>query len=211
MIQHIIIGIERFKRLMTVAMVSPEEIVIPPPTVMPSDWTAVARADVPLVIEPRDASPFERAAEKLLDAAPLMLRVEGKAGTIGDALADLPAVLRDDAAMLAERFATLMGVDNIRVRVEVISGDACRKFHADYTDLRLITSWAGPGTDWLPPGANESEFERIPTGWVGLFKGHLFAEGHLPCIHRSPPIAGTGESRLLLVIDTPARPVAEQA
>ncbi|MBX9729378.1 MAG: DUF1826 domain-containing protein [Sphingopyxis sp.] len=173
--------------------------------IVPADWAAVADADVPLVLEPRDASPFERAAVALLDSMNFALRAEGEVATIGTELADLPPVLRDDAVMLAKRFAALMDVDSVRVRVEAISGDACRKFHADYTDLRLITSWAGPGTDWLPPGASESAFERVPTGWVGLFKGHLFGDGHRPCIHRSPPIAGTGELRLVLVIDTPAR------
>lgn len=178
---------------------------------VPSDWPAVARADVPLVLEPRDPAPFAQAAERLIDAMPFALRVEGEAATIGDALAALSPVLRADTAMLAARFAALMGVDSVRVRVEAISGDACRKFHADYTDLRLITSWAGPGTDWLPPGAAETEFERVPTGWIGLFKGHLFADGHPPCIHRSPPIAATGDRRLVLVIDTPARAPAGQA
>ena len=40
-------------------------------------------------------------------------------------------------------------------------------------------------------------------GDIALVKGWMFAEGHEPCLHRSPPIAGTGERRLLLAIDTP--------
>lgn len=179
--------------------------------IVPADWAAVVDADVPLVLEPRNAGSFEPAAIALLDSMNFALRVEGEVAMIGAGLSDVPPILRDDAVMLAERFAALMDVDSVRVRVEAISGDACRKFHADYTDLRLITSWAGPGTDWLPPDASESEFERVPTGWIGLFKGHLFADGHRPCIHRSPPIAGTGERRLVLVIDTPARVPAGQA
>ena len=40
---------------------------------------------------------------------------------------------------------------------------------------------------------------------VALFKGHEFGAGHKPCLHRSPPIEDSGERRLVLVIDTPAR------
>ena len=43
----------------------------------------------------------------------------------------------------------------------------------------------------------------IGAGDIALVKGWLFGEGHDPCLHRSPPIAGTGERRLLLAIDTP--------
>lgn len=211
MILYIINLVERFKRLMSVATIQISGAHSASPLSVPAEWTAVFRADVPLVLEPRLADPFAEVAAALLETMPFALRVEDDAGTIGEALAELPAILRDDAAMLARRFAALMGVDAVRVRVEAIAGDACRKFHADYTDLRLIASWSGPGTDWLPPGASESEFERVPTGWIGLFKGHLFSEGHPPCIHRSPPIAGTGEKRLVLVIDTPARAPAGQA
>lgn len=211
MILYIINLVERFKRFMSVATLQISGDRSPSPLSVPAEWTAVFRADVPLVLEPRPTEPFAEAAAVLLETMPFALRVEGDAGTIGEALAELPAILRDDAAMLARRFAALMGADAVRVRVEAIYGDACRKFHADYTDVRLITSWAGPGTDWLPPAASKGEHQRVPTGWIGLFKGHLFCEGHPPCIHRSPPIAGTGQKRLVLVIDTPARAPAAQA
>lgn len=211
MIYYITLPVERFKKIMSVITLQISDTPSVTVSSAPAEWGAVFRSDVPLVLEPRPAEPFAEAAAALLASMPFALRVEGEADTIAEALADLPAILRDDAAMLARRFAALMGVDAVRVRVEAIAGDACRKFHADYTDLRLIASWAGPGTDWLPPGASESEFERVPTGWIGLFKGHLFGEGHPPCIHRSPPIAGTGEKRLVLVIDTPARAPAGQA
>ena len=177
---------------------------------VPAEWPAIFRADVSLVLEPRDARRYTDAAQALLSGPPFAVRAERAAATVTFDLAALPAVLRDDAAMLARRFAALMGVDNVRLRVEAIAGDACRKFHADYTDVRLITSWAGPGTDWLPLGAAEGGHRRVPTGWIGLFKGHLFGEGHPPCIHRSPPISGTGQRRLVLGIDTPARAPAGQ-
>ena len=44
---------------------------------------------------------------------------------------------------------------------------------------------------------------NIDAGDIALVKGWQFGEGHDPCLHRSPPIAGTGERRLLLASDTP--------
>jgi hypothetical protein len=54
-------------------------------------------------------------------------------------------------------------------------------------------------------GKSDCCIERVPTGWVGLFKGRTYAPDHPPCFHRSPPVGDTGEKRLMLVIDTPLR------
>ncbi|WP_275897594.1 DUF1826 domain-containing protein [Sphingorhabdus sp. Alg239-R122] len=111
--------------------------------------------------------------------------------------------MRIDISNLGSRFMKLMHVDKLRVRIEGVTGNACKKLHADYTDLRLITTYAGAGTDYAPQ--NDRRLERMPTGAVGLFKGKLFGNGHTPCLHRSPPIEGTNEARLVLVIDTPEK------
>ena len=126
MILYIINLVERFKRLMSVATIQISGAHSASPLSVPAEWTAVFRADVPLVLEPRLADPFAEAAAALLETMPFALRVEDDASTIGEALAELPAILRDDAAMLARRFAALMGVDAVRVRVEAIAGDASR-------------------------------------------------------------------------------------
>ena len=88
--------------------------------------------------------------------------------------------------------------------------DGSGTFHADYVSLRLILTYAGPGTQWLDQGdaarlhdgaAIETLCVRaIPTGDVALFKGRKWARD-APIIHRSPPIADTGQRRLVLVID----------
>lgn len=126
----------------------------------------------------------------------------------GDAA--LHRALIDDAANLARRYAAVMELSRIEVRLEVVRTDSCRKFHADYVTARLITTYVGQGTDWL----DEHEAARVAAGGaphlinrlaafdVGLFKGKLATSR--PAIHRSPPIAGTGAARLLLVFD-PAR------
>jgi hypothetical protein len=111
--------------------------------------------------------------------------------------------LMDDVLGLAADFAAIMATPAISVRLEAIAGDACRRWHADYVTARLITTYLGPGTDWLPDGAGEGDARRLPTGAVAMFKGHGWAP-EAPIIHRSPPIAGTGQQRLVLVLNPAA-------
>jgi hypothetical protein len=140
---------------------------------------------------------------------------------LAQALADLPdralaAALAEDAAALVRTAAPLVGRDELSVRLETVTGDACRRFHADRVRLRLIATYRGPGTEWvdedaLPPGGDPRDppphaVRRLPAGAVGVFKGSL-ASRH-PLMHRSPPIAGTGAVRLLLCIDEGIAPDA---
>jgi hypothetical protein len=115
---------------------------------------------------------------------------------------DMPG-LRADVTVLAARFAEVMACPLVSVRLEVVTGDACRKFHADYVKARLISSYAGPGSEWLDNDEAQSpataRIRRLSAGDVALFKGRLWTDR--PIIHRSPPLAGTGQRRLVLVID----------
>ncbi|MET4898801.1 DUF1826 domain-containing protein [Sphingomonadaceae bacterium jetA1] len=132
--------------------------------------------------------------------------VDAVATGIAHALADAPPhrwhdVLAADAGRLARLYATLTGEPRVEIRVERITGNGCWKFHADYVALRLISTYCGQATQWLPEGATEdTEPRALAAGDVGLFKGRELA-GDRAIIHRSPPIAGSGEDRLLLVID----------
>lgn len=109
---------------------------------------------------------------------------------------------------LARGHASIEGVETVRLRLEVVENDACRKFHADYVTVRTITTYVGPGTQWIEAAKlsigrmpEMSEIRQTETGDVTIFKGRLWQES--PAIlHRSPPIAGTGEQRLVLVVDT---------
>ena len=114
------------------------------------------------------------------------------------------AALAADAAMLADRFATIARCAEIALRLELVEGDACRRFHADYVWLRLITTYVGPGTQWIIDGAGDPMVREVATGHVALFKGRC--PGPVGILHRSPPITGTNLKRLLLVIDPLPRP-----
>lgn len=169
------------------------------------DWSRIFERDCPLVIEER-AQPLRDAdIAPLLVKAPFAIRAEGELDTLAEQLAELPLALVTDVEALAIRFAELTGNNTLRIRIEGVTTNACKKVHADYTDVRLITTYAGPGTDFAPHGDGDCCLERMSVGGVGLFKGRLFAPDHNPCFHRSPPIEGSGEARLVLVIDTPAR------
>ena len=173
-------------------------------TVM-EDWTRIHERDCTIVIEKRDVPLSDSDIAPLLSKAPFTLRAEGELEGLAAQLAELPDTLVADIEALANRFADLTGKSSLRVRLEGVTTNACKKVHADYTDVRLITTYAGPGTDYAPHGDGDCCLERVSTGAVALFKGRLFGAGHDPCLHRSPPIEGSGEARLVLVIDTPMR------
>jgi hypothetical protein len=168
-------------------------------------WTAIRRTDRPLAVEVRDIGHLSTVAGHLAEQSPFERCSAGTVDAAVAGLGDIPDVLAADIRDLTHRFAGLMQVDEVRIRLEGINTNACRKIHADYTDVRLITTYSGPGTEYLPHGqaTSEENLVRLPAGHVALFKGRLFAEGHEPCLHRSPPVGDTGEKRLVLVIDTP--------
>lgn len=124
--------------------------------------------------------------------------------------------LVQDAALLARRFCAAMELARIELRLEVVRTDSCRKFHADYVSARLITTYVGAGTDWLDDaeaahlatGGEPRRINRMAAFDVGLFKGKLATER--PAIHRSPPIAGTVATRLLLVLNPSSKPFVDR-
>jgi Protein of unknown function (DUF1826) len=126
--------------------------------------------------------------------------------------------LASDILSLANHFSIAMNLSKVEIRLEVISTNACHKYHADWVTARLITTYLGRGTQWI---SNEDAMRHrdgapvetlfhhsIKTCDVALFKGHVWSN-NAPAIHRSPPIDGSGEMRLILVINPgrePARP-----
>ena len=174
------------------------------------EWAAIHSADCPLHLEPRDPPLAPASLSAMLARAPAMLKFEGTPDAVAAHYADLPADLIADVATHARRFAEVMRVATVRVRIERTDSNTCRKVHADYTDVRLTINYAGPGTDVAPHASEEDRseccLERVPTGWIGLFKGRTYHPEHPACYHRSPPAGDMGEKRLVLVIDTPAGP-----
>lgn len=131
--------------------------------------------------------------------------------------------LMEDFATLLSRFSEIADTDRIRVSFGAVRTDQCRKFHVDYVRYRLITTYVGPGTEWLPDEAVCREVLKAPpecpkdanqkivrdaaairyakSGEILVMKGalHLNSNG---VVHRSPPIEGSGQIRIVLSMST---------
>jgi hypothetical protein len=132
------------------------------------------------------------------------------------------APLATDIARLAQLFLRLCNASRAHVDLAVLDGDGCRLFHVDHVGLRLLTTYAGPGTEWLGndnvcraalgQGSNAAivrdtkHIHRLEAGWVGLFRGEADpANAGNGIVHRSAPLQQSGRRRLLLRIDLPGR------
>lgn len=124
-----------------------------------------------------------------------------------DALGSSGGPLARDVGALAAMFAEVAGVPAVSVRLEVIEDDACRRWHVDYKRLRLLCTYAGPGTLWCEKSTDGTIVAagRQKRGSVGIYKGILFSGGPSGGLfHRSPRIAAAGRRRLTLCIDEAA-------
>lgn len=116
----------------------------------------------------------------------------------------------EDVARLARAFAALSGGPLVDLRLDAVAHDSCWRFHRDHVGYRLNATYRGPGTQWLPPEhavrALRSQrhyrgpLNEMPRFAVGLFKGVARA-GVGAIVHRSPPVAGSGQTRLFLCVN----------
>lgn len=117
--------------------------------------------------------------------------------------------LQQDIVSLADMFADLMGADFLRLRLDVVTTNACRKFHIDAITGRLVCTYRGTGTQYgvSADGDDPKRVVTVQTGVPILLRGTLWpAEPASGLLHRSPPIEGTGETRLVLVLDPVSDP-----
>lgn len=113
--------------------------------------------------------------------------------------------LIDDVSALANMFADIMDARWLRLRLDVVDGNACRRFHVDRTTARLICTYRGTGTQFgvaQRDGADPETIQTVPTGSPLVMRGTLWPVEPDPGLrHRSPPIEGSGETRLVLILD----------
>ena len=113
-------------------------------------------------------------------------------------------LLVDDVAALADIFASIMRARWLRLRLDVVTTNACRRFHIDAVTARLVCTYRGSGTQYgiSTDGAEPRRIFSVPSGVPILLRGTLWPEcPRSGLLHRSPPIEGTGETRLVLVLD----------
>lgn len=134
-----------------------------------------------------------------------------------EAYSDLPGQVAflQDLSWLVSAFACLFDCKRIGLRLRILDKAMCPRFHVDHVPVRLITSYAGVGSEWLREGVMARQrlgdptaepfdaalIERSEAGHVLLAKGEKWIgnEGG-GLIHRSPQ-PPVGERRLLMTLD----------
>ena len=142
---------------------------------------------------------------------------------ISKALGNGSLLLGKNIAELVDMFCCLFDLKQAGLRMTVLRDSMCPKFHVDHVPCRLVTTYQGVGTQWLPHHlvnrdklgmgsaglpdhesgiyADPGDIQSIACGEVALLKGETWqGNQHAGMVHRSPPIP-EGESRLLLTLD----------
>ena len=112
--------------------------------------------------------------------------------------------LQSDIVSLAALFTQLFDAKFLRLRLEAVTTNACRRFHIDAITARLVCTYRGTGTQYgiSTDGNAPKRVFTVQTGAPILLRGTLWpAEPKSGLLHRSPPIEGTGETRLVLLLD----------
>lgn len=131
--------------------------------------------------------------------------------------------LTENIASLVDMFCCLFDLKRAGLRLKVLEQAMCPRFHVDWVPCRLVTTFSGTGTQWIPhdkvdrtklgTGSNgmpddksglyrdASAIQVLSTGDVALLKGEGW-EGNegAGLVHRSPP-NNANEKRLLLTLD----------
>ncbi|ROL67519.1 DUF1826 domain-containing protein [Pseudomonas vranovensis] len=117
-----------------------------------------------------------------------------------------------DVAWLVAAYACLLDARRVGLRLQALANAMCPRFHVDHVPLRLLSTYAGPGSEWLEEGAidrtqlareqpHSNAIRQLAEGEVALLKGEKWLGnqgGGL--VHRSPALAN-GERRLILSLD----------
>ena len=133
------------------------------------------------------------------------------------------AELVDNISELVDMFCYLFDLKMAGLRLKTLDQAMCPRFHVDKVPCRLVCTYHGNATEWLPhhlidrsklgPGNNgltdeesglfqdKKDIQNINTGNVALLKGELWdGNENAGLVHRSPAI-DQGKRRLLLTLD----------
>lgn len=115
-----------------------------------------------------------------------------------------------DVTWLVTAYTCLVGARRVGLRLRVLAGPMCPRFHVDNVPLRLLTTYVGPGSEWLreqesPRGELHTaqvpvdNIQHLHAGEVAILKGEKWQgnEG-AGLVHRSP---SGQQGRLLLSLD----------
>lgn len=129
-------------------------------------------------------------------------------------------ILAGDIAELVDMFCCLFELKRAGVRLTALQKAMCPKFHVDHIPCRLVSTYFGAATEWLPheylelhhPSLlqkqplrilepSKQDIQQLSIGDVALLKGEGWQgnEGS-GLVHRSPASTATSP-RLLLTLD----------
>lgn len=131
--------------------------------------------------------------------------------------------LSEYIAELVDMFCCLFELEKAGLRLAGLDRAMCPRFHVDRVPCRLVTTFQGAGTDWIPHTAvnranlgarnldkngnqcgvlrDGARIERLNPGDVALLKGELWqGNENAGLVHRSPSVS-MGQARLLLTLD----------
>jgi|TARA_B110000902_G_scaffold261158_1_gene335411 hypothetical protein len=136
---------------------------------------------------------------------------------------ELMSPLSENIAELVDIFCCLFDLDEAGLRLIALDRAMCPRFHVDKVLCRLVTTYQGSATEWLPHNiidrsklghgnggksdeqsglfSKQDDIQQLKLGDVALLKGEAWKgnEG-AGLVHRSPSMA-VGEQRLLLSLD----------
>ena len=149
-----------------------------------------------------------------------LIQTSGERASIRQALQSaLPQqaqALVADVDQLCDMLETLLDHHTWGIRLTVLDRAMCPRYHTDRVLARLITSYCGPGMQWLDneqivrpsqsraldlPPEEDLAHRQLEPGDVALCKGDSWPDRPgFGLIHRSPAVA-THQHRVLLTID----------
>lgn len=143
---------------------------------------------------------------------------------IGDSKLLEPLV--KDMTRLVDSFCSLFNLKETELKLTVITEVTCPRFHVDMVPCRLISTYIGRATEWLPHeyvdrsklGAGNrgkpdnksglfkspSNIQHLNKGYVAILKGESWNSNNGGgLVHRSPE-ASKKTSRLVITLDFPS-------
>ncbi|MEM7401510.1 MAG: DUF1826 domain-containing protein [Pseudomonadota bacterium] len=128
-----------------------------------------------------------------------------------------------DIAELVEMFCVLFGLEEAGLRLTTLDRAMCPRFHVDWVPCRLICTYHGVASEWLPHETvdrnklgqanngladedsglynNKGNIKQLRAGYVAMLKGERWdGNAGAGLVHRSPQVP-SGENRLLLTLD----------
>ena len=173
---------------------------------------------------------LEQAAEEILSENPnLNISMVPQPHDVKDLLlSDLGSApktlsLIEDISFIVGMFCSLFDLKRAWVRLDAINKPMCPRFHADKVKCRLVTTYIGPSTQWLPYDLvdrsklghgnngqpddksglfiNQTDIEQLDTGDIALLKGESWdGNDGAGLVHRSPH-SKSDYRRLYMTID----------